>query len=123
LSFVSEQMGPAATKMWRDHPAAAVIDAHADTDPGCASALDLFIRALGAVAGDAALRILPTGGVWIVGGVAGRLLRPNGDAALRTAFEAKGRMSSAIAALPILVVDDPEIVLRGAVVVARAAMH
>jgi len=123
LAFVAGELGAEAQAMWREQPAAAVMAALAEGDPGCARALDMFVRALGAVAGDAALRSLPSGGVWLAGGLVSRLIEGSRDSALRAAFEGKGRMRATLEGIPLIVVDDPEIVLRGAVVVARSEMH
>ncbi len=123
LSFYDDALGPAARQLWSESSGASVISCCANTDEACRKALLLMTRALGAVAGDAALRTLPDGGVWLIGGLAEQMLQPEHDEILREAFEAKGRMSYAVRDLPLFVVRDPDVGLRGAVVVARTGMH
>ena len=101
-------------------PAAQVVFEHAETDAACGLALDLFIHAVGAEAGNAALRVLARGGVWLVGGVARRLGAFAADGRLRAAFERKGRFSELVATLPLRLVTHPDPGLLGA---AWLAMH
>lgn len=97
---------------------AAIVLALADRDAACALALRLLLSALGAEAGNMALRHLTTGGIWLVGGVAGRL-RPFLDGGpFHAAFQARGRFSELAARLPRVLVLDDDVGLYGA---ARAA--
>jgi glucokinase len=123
LDFVSKDLGPAARKMRSTHSAGAVIEAFAASDPGCERAMRLFVSALGAVARDFALRVLPKGGIWLVGGVVEHLLSERWNPLLRDSFEGSGPTQGLLRSFPLLVVQDSSLGLRGAVVVARAGMR
>ena len=58
----------------RDAPAAIAGSALKRSCPGCIAALDLFVDAYGAEAGNLALRSLSTGGVFVGGGIAPKIL-------------------------------------------------
>ncbi len=87
----------------------------AGDDPACAEALALFFAFLGGVAGDVALTLGARGGVFIAGGIVGKLGDAIRTSTFRARFEAKGRYRSYLAAIPTAVVLDPAaIALRGA---------
>ena len=90
----------------------------AGTDPLSARTLDLFIRAYGAAAGNLALTILATGGVYIAGGIAPRILDRLGAGPFMQAFRDKGRLSSVIARIPVRVILTDDVALYGAATVA-----
>jgi len=116
-------LGPEATEALQSQPSAAVVARFAGQDSACARARSLFACALGGEAGNAALRCLPAGGVWLVGGVAQSLLQPAVDAEVQAAFCAKPPMSERLREIPLLVVSDPHVALHGAAVVARMLLH
>jgi glucokinase len=91
-----------------------VKQAVAGRDPLCRLAVDLFSSALGAVLGNLALNVLATGGVYLAGGIAPRMLRLLETGPLRESFEAKGRFQPFLAKLPLFVVTHPELGLLGA---------
>ena len=64
------------------------------TDADCREAAEIFLRLLGRVAGDLALTFLPTGGIYVSGGVS-RALAPlmQATGTFEASFRAKGRMS------------------------------
>lgn len=77
-------------------------------DADCRAAADVFLRLLGRVTGDLALTFLPTGGVYVGGGVV-RALAPllKSTDTFEMAFRAKGRMSPFMRDYAAwLVVDD-----------------
>jgi len=88
-------------------------------DPLCVAAVDLFTGLYGAEAGNLALKTLPTGGVYLAGGIALHLL-PSLRAGFMPGFLAKGRMSPVLARLPVAVVLTPEVPLVGAALAAAA---
>jgi glucokinase len=77
-------------------------------------ALELFLATYGAFAGDMALACLARGGVYLAGGIAGKLLDRLRDGAFLSAFNAKAEHAAIAARMPIHVVDDPLLGLRGA---------
>lgn len=94
----------------------AVIAAHAlaRTDPACEQALDLFAAAFGAEAGNLALRSLATGGVYVAGGIAPKILPKLQDGTFLEAFSRKGRMSDLVRTIPVAVVLEERTGLLGA---------
>lgn len=87
-------------------------------DALCREALTLFARVYGAQAGNLALTMLATGGVYVVGGIAPRILDALRDGVFLAEFRAKGRMSGLLARIPVHVVTNPSIGLFGAAVAA-----
>ena len=104
---------------------------HAITDLGrsgasavARDALDLFLGAYGSEAGNLALKTLSGGGVFVAGGIAAGLvdlIKPAGSAFL-AAFAAHGRMAKLLGAMPIAVVLDSDIGLRGSAAHAMRAL-
>ncbi len=94
----------------------AVIGRHAlaHTDPACEQALDLFAAAYGAEAGNLALRSLATGGVYVAGGIAPKILAKLQDGTFLEAFRRKGRMSDVMTKIPLSVVLEERTGLLGA---------
>lgn len=86
--------------------------------PTCDQALDVFVRALGAEAGNLALRCLALGGVVLAGGIAPKILPRLLEGGFMAAFLAKGRMRGVLRRLPVTVCTDPETPLRGAALYA-----
>jgi len=97
---------PAADLPAADLPAA-VAAAATQGDPLARSALDLWLGAYGAVAGDLALACLARGGVWLAGGTAAKLLSELRGPAFRDAFLAKGRLRPVLEPVPIRALLDP----------------
>ena len=106
----------------RDDPAE-VIARHAltKTDLACEQALDLFAAAYGAEASNVALRTLATGGVYVAGGIAPKILSKLQDGTFLTAFLTKGRMSALVERIPLYVVLEPRAGLLGAALEALLA--
>jgi len=100
---------------------AAVISgtALAGADPVCGQALDLFVSLYGAEAGNMALALLATGGMYLGGGIPPKILPRLQDQELFLAsFLAKGRMRSLMETIPVQVVMYDRTALRGAAHVA-----
>jgi glucokinase len=107
-------------------PAAVTAGAEAG-DPLCKHALELFCKLYGAEAGNLALKTLATGGVFVAGGIAPKILPALGDGRFREAFFDKGRMRPLLETMPVQVVLDTEAGLLGAALLAadeaRRASH
>lgn len=69
--------------------------------------IDLFCQWMGSVAGDLALTLGATGGVFIGGGIAPRLLPMLSRSSLRHCFEDKGRFAAYLRPIPVWVIDTP----------------
>lgn len=79
----------------------------AKQDALASQTLELFCCWLGAAAGDLALTLGATGGVFIGGGIAPRLGTLLEASGLRRSFEDKGRFSAYLQPLPIWVIEAP----------------
>lgn len=84
----------------------------------CARALDLFVSAYGAEAGNLALKIMATAGVYVGGGIAPKIAARLKDGAFMAAFTAKGRLSRLLERIPVRVILNEHTALLGA---ARSA--
>jgi glucokinase len=79
----------------------------------CALTVELFVAILGAEAGNLALKVLATGGMYLAGGIPLRI-RPALDSGFMGAFCRKGRFQDLLAAIPVHVVINPATALFGA---------
>jgi glucokinase len=86
------------------------------------AAVDMFVRLLGRFAGDIALTLKATGGVYIAGGIALKLGTLLDEAAFRAAFENHPPYQELLAAIPTLLVTCAEPGLIGCAAVAAQVM-
>jgi glucokinase len=77
-------------------------------------ALDLWISIYGAEAGNMALKILATGGVFLGGGIAPKVLSRLSGPLFMQAFLGKGRMQPLLEAIPVHVITNEKTGLLGA---------
>jgi glucokinase len=89
----------------------------------CQEALALFTSALGAEAGNLALRCMATAGVFVGGGIAPKVLPALKAGGFIEAFAAKAPMSALLAAVPVKVILYPEAGLLGAAVYGQAMLE
>lgn len=80
----------------------------------CRRTLLLFAAILGAEAGNAALRAMATGGVYLGGGIPPRLVPVLRSRAFAAGFVEKGPMSALLARIPVHVILEPRTALLGA---------
>lgn len=80
----------------------------------CSRALDLFAAIYGAEAGNMALTVMATGGVYLGGGIAPRILSRLRGPAFMEAFAAKGRLRPLVEAIPVRVILNDRAALLGA---------
>jgi len=92
-------------------------------DARAQAALQLWLACLGAFAGDLALHWLARGGVYIAGGMAAGLLPRVDCAPLLAAFHAKREHAGLMPAMPLHLVTDAELGLRGALALATASVR
>jgi glucokinase len=106
--------------MKTDDPAAAITRAAlgGDKDYLAAQALDLFVRIYGAQVGNLALTVGATGGLYLAGGIAPKIISKLKDGAFLDAFRSKGNMSAYVKTIPVWVVMNPKVGLMGAAMVA-----
>lgn len=86
----------------------------------CGEALEMFVEAYGAEAGNLALRSVATAGVYIGGGIAPKILPALESGLFMEAFLAKEPMTDLLRTLPVTVILNPAAGLLGAAV--RAAL-
>jgi len=77
-------------------------------------ALDLWISIYGAEAGNLALKLMATGGVYLGGGIAPRLIAKLSGMLFMQAFVSKGRMQPLLESIPVRVITNDKIALYGA---------
>ena len=120
LEFLARQgadgPGPAlAEAMARGDPADAIARAALDRLDGLAvHALDVFVRAYGAFAGNMALIALARGGVYVSGGIAPKIAGKLGDGTFIGGFVGKGRFRALLETIPVRVVMNENVGLLGA---------
>jgi glucokinase len=85
----------------------------------CAAALDLFVNVYGAEAGNLALKLLATAGVFVGGGIAPKILANLQEGRFMERFVAKGRMSALLERIPVRVILNEHCALYGAGRLAR----
>ncbi len=81
---------------------------------GCAEALDLFVEAYGAEAGNLALRTVATGGVFIGGGIAPKILPAFTSDRFMRAFCQKPPLDALLRRIPVNIILNAEAGLLGA---------
>ncbi|MGA7180023.1 MAG: glucokinase [Thiobacillaceae bacterium] len=97
-----------------DHPAVIAQAGLRSEAAICVKALDLFLSAYGAAAGNLVLMALATGGLYIGGGIAPKLLERFPQGNFMAAFTNKGRYAALMADVPIRIILEPQTALRGA---------
>jgi len=86
----------------------------------CEKALDMFVSAYGAEAGNLALKILSVGGLYVGGGIAPRIIEKMKDGTFMKAFTDKGRLSQLLVHMPVRVILESRTALIGAAAYAEA---
>ena len=77
-------------------------------------ALDLWISIYGAEAGNLALKLMATGGVYLGGGIAPKVIAKLTGPLFTQAFVSKGRMQPLLESIPVKVITNDKIALFGA---------
>jgi glucokinase len=92
-------------------------------DPLCCQAMEMFMDAYGAEAGNLALKILPYGGLYIAGGVVTKNLDLLLNSSFLRSFLDKGRVSPVLTRIPIHIVMNPQVGLIGAALEAATLLR
>jgi glucokinase len=100
--------------------AAEVVEGAGAGDTDCVQALDMFCAIFGAVAGDFALAHGARGGVFIAGGIAGKIERFLLRSRFRARFEDKGRLSDYVRAIPTQLMLNDDAAFFGAALASAA---
>jgi glucokinase len=80
----------------------------------CVRALDMFLDYYGAEAANLALKVLATGGIYVGGGIAPKVISRLTDGRFMNAFIGEGRMKNLLAAMPVRVIMNDKTALIGA---------
>ena len=86
----------------------------------CAETMSMFAAAYGAMAGNVALTVLATGGIYLGGGIAPKTLKTLQHGEFLQAFLDKGRMDTILKTVPVRVIMDDTCALLGTAAYAEA---
>jgi glucokinase len=78
------------------------------------AALNAFVSILGAEAGNLALKVMATGGVYLGGGIPPKILSKLKDGTFMASFVNKGRFAEMLARIPVYVILNERTALLGA---------
>ncbi|MCC6849498.1 MAG: glucokinase [Deltaproteobacteria bacterium] len=87
------------------------------------AAVERFVSIYGAQAGNLALTVMATSGVYVGGGIVNKLLSAMTGGAFMRAFVAKGRYERLVREIPVWIIREPNAGLYGAAHVAAALLH
>jgi glucokinase len=93
------------------------------SDAACQRALDIFISLYGSEAGNLALKVLPTGGLFVAGGIARKLIERLTRGDFMHALVTKGRMTEVLQRIPVAVITCPHVALIGARAMANVVFN
>lgn len=80
----------------------------------CVLALDLFMSLYGAEAGNLALKMMATGGLYVGGGIAPKIIKKFQEPLFWKAFTNKGRLSPLLEEAPVRIILNDKTALLGA---------
>jgi glucokinase len=104
-----------AARMAAEDPNAVIAElALAAKSEICEKAMDMFVSAYGAEAGNLALKVMSVGGLYVGGGIAPRILEKLKDGTFMKAFTDKGRLSQLLVNMPVRIVLESRAALLGA---------
>ncbi|MCL4560119.1 MAG: glucokinase [Chloroflexi bacterium] len=89
----------------------------------CVATVELFASVLASEAGNLALKVLATGGVYLGGGIPPRILPYLKPDKFLPVFSQKGRMTDLLLNVPVHVIRNPEVALFGAACYGMLQMH
>jgi glucokinase len=106
--WLTEQIG-------KGDPSAAISKAGIEgTAEICTLALDLFVSLYGSEAGNLALKMLATGGTYVGGGIAPKIIQKLRGPEFMKSFISKGRLGSVLQEVPVRVITNDKTALLGA---------
>jgi glucokinase len=89
------------------------------SSPLCFETMQMFASAYGAETGNIALKVLASGGMYLGGGIAPKMLKTLKSGGFMQAFLDKGRLSPVLEAIPVRVILDDTCALLGAAAYAE----
>ena len=90
----------------------------AESDYLCGQAMAIFLENYGVEAGNLSLKLLPYGGLYIAGGIVGKILPLMQKEYFMKGFSEKGRMMPLMKRIPVKIVVNPKVGLIGAALCA-----
>lgn len=116
--------GTVRDRMQSEDPAAVIGKAGIEQQcPTCSEAVELFLSAYGAQAGNLALTVMAFGGVYIGGGIITKMLPRLETSGFLPAFLDKGRHAALMADIPVQVILNPATSQLGAAHAARELLE
>jgi len=113
-----------AAEMRAGDPSSAITRAALESrDALCVEALDLFVKLYGAEAGNQALKLMATGGVYVGGGIAPKIIDWLEAPGFLESFWAKGRMERLMRRMPVKVILNDRAALLGPAVYVATRGH
>lgn len=110
----SEVPGWLAELMQSGDPAAVISQvALQERDEICIEALDLFVHFYGVEAGNLALKMMATGGIYLGGGIAPKIIEKLKGERFMQGFRSKGRMQPLLESMPVRVILNDRTALYG----------
>ena len=107
-AWLAEQIG-------HGDPSAAISKSALEgTSEICVQAMDIFVSLYGAEAGNLALKMLATGGLYVGGGIAPKIIRKLSSTAFMKSFTSKGRLGAVLKEIPVRVITNDKTALFGA---------
>jgi glucokinase len=120
----SEAPGWLVESMRTGDPAAAISQAALlERDGICVEALDLFVHFYGVEAGNLALKMMATGGVYLGGGIAPKIIEKLQGELFMQGFCSKGRMQHLLESMPVQVILNDRTALYGPAVFAALSAN
>ncbi len=112
-----------ARRMEQEDPAAVITETARLRKCGlCDTALEVFVSIYGAAAGNLALQVMATAGVYIGGGIAPKIISKLKQGTFMKAFTDKGRLSGIVERIPVKVIMNERAALLGAAAHAAALL-
>ncbi len=118
---VAEAPGAESPLSSDDPPRAIAQEGIARDSGACREALRLFVSVYGAQAGNFALQIMASGGIWLGGGIAPAILPALSWGEFLDGFRDKGRFREFLSGVPVKVILDDTAALLGAARYALSA--
>jgi glucokinase len=110
-----EEPGWLTEQMRKGDPAPVISQLALDgKSPLCCQTLELFVSLYGAAAGNLALTLMATEGVYLGGGIAPKIISKLKEPVFMNSFTSKGRMKPLLEGIPVKVIMNPKAALFGA---------
>ncbi|HAJ92493.1 MAG TPA: glucokinase [Gammaproteobacteria bacterium] len=110
----SEAPGWLTESLYSGDPAAVISQAALqERDEICIEALDLFVHFYGVEAGNLALKMMASGGVYLGGGIAPKIIEKLQGELFMQGFRSKGRMQYLLESMPVQVILNDRTALYG----------